>query len=79
MRLLKILGNSLHRRLLSSSSILVGCCNELWQTNRQWDDNCEWVEPDCGSDIWVNNEIWTNECIWPGSDGFPYILPFEVG
>ena len=63
MRLLRITGNSIYRRVRALASIL-GCCDTLWKDSVAWDDDCDWKEPTCDGEIWVNSEIWDNECTW---------------
>jgi len=63
MRLLRITGNSIYKRIRAIAAVL-GCCDTLWKDSVAWDDDCEWKEPDCDGVIWVNTEIWDNECTW---------------
>lgn len=62
MRLLRISGNSIYRRLRAIVSEVV-CCSYLWQDSLKWSDTCAWVESD--SELWENNELWNNNSLWP--------------
>ena len=63
MRLLRITGNSIFRKLRAIVSEAT-CCTALWKDSNAWLDDCSWVEEDHDF-LWNNPDIWNNEQTWP--------------
>ena len=63
MRLLRITGNSIYKRI-RALAVALGCCDTLWKDSVAWDDDCLWKEPEdqCCNSLWNNNELWNNDC-----------------
>lgn len=62
MRLLRIAGNSIYRKLRAIVSE-VTCCAVLWKDSETWSDVCAWRESD--NELWENESLWNNNSYWP--------------